>query len=302
MLCRLALVYNRSVRLLITADLHYDVRRSREPARRLAERVCQAQADGLVLLGDTAGADRTTFAEALELFADFPGRKLLVPGNHCLWCGPEENSLDRYERLIPHIAEAAGFTVLDHQPVVMDGVGLAGSIGWYDYSLRDRSLGIPLAFYEKKISPGAARYLGRHDDLLEAHAENLTDRHFALGARWMDGWRVRLGMSDEAFLERLLRTLRQQLEELSVRVERIVVFLHHLPFAEMVPAERPDRFAFAGAFMGADRLGELLLQFPAVTDVYCGHSHWSAELTVGHLRVVNVGSTYVEKKLLTLDV
>jgi predicted phosphohydrolase len=293
--------YNRIVRLLITADLHYDIRRSREPARHLARTVCRTAADALVLVGDTAGADLDRFAECLELFGDFNGRKFLVPGNHELWCVDGQGSLERYETLLPDVADRAGFAVLDHAPADLDGLGLVGSVGWYDYSLRDTELGIPLPFYRNKISPGAARYYGLHGELLERHAEDLTDRHLALGARWMDGWRVRLGMSDEAFLDRLLETLRQQLDDLVRRTDRILAFVHHLPFADMLPRNRPDRFAFAAAYMGADRIGQLLQEYPSVTDVYCGHSHWPGEYTIGHLRVVNVGSTYVEKQLHVLD-
>ena len=49
-------------------------------------------------------------------------------------------------------------------------------------------------------------------------------------------------------------------------------------------------------------IGEVLLACPKVTHVYCGHSHWPGECQIGHVRVVNVGSTYTEKRMVTLDV
>ena len=289
------------MRITITADLHYDIARSRPGAEQLARRACALGGDALVLVGDTAGADLSVLRDCLRLFAGFPGRKLLVPGNHCLWCAGEETSLDRYERLIPEAAAQEGFSVLDHNPATLDGVGLVGSVGWYDYSMRDESLGIPEAFYERKLSPGAAEHLGGHEDLLEAHRDELTERHLSLGARWMDGARVRLGMSDAAFSERLADRLRGQLERLAPRVERIVAFMHHLPFRELVPKDRPDRFAFAAAYMGSPRLGRVLLDCPKVTDVFCGHSHWAGRWRIGRLNVVNVGSTYRHKKLEVLE-
>ena len=75
------------------------------------------------------------------------------------------------------------------------------------------------------------------------------------------------------------------------RVRRIVAFVHHLPFADLVPPGRPARFAFAAAYMGSNVLGSVLLGCPAVTDVYCGHSHWRGRRTIGHVNVVNIGST-----------
>ncbi len=290
------------MRILITADLHYDVRRSRRPAEALVRRVRETPAEALVLVGDTAGADLDVYRQALRQFADFPGQKLLVPGNHCLWCHNGETSLDRYERLLPALAAEEGFHVLDHQPVLLGNTAMVGSVGWYDYSLRDDRLGIPTAFYREKISPGAARYYGGYDDLLAEHAEALTERHFALGARWMDGRRCRLGMSDEAFLQRLLDRLESQLTALRRRADRIVAFVHHLPFRQLVPPDRPDRFAFAAAYLGSQRLGELLGRYENVTNIYCAHSHWPGRTRIRGMNVVNVGSTYLHKHLEVLDV
>ncbi|HUS46859.1 MAG TPA: metallophosphoesterase [Phycisphaerae bacterium] len=289
------------MRVLITADLHYDIQRSRDPCRRLAEEVCRLGGDALVLVGDTGAADLGPFRECLSLFAGFAGRKLLVPGNHCLWCSSDAGSMERYEHLLPAAAAEEGFHVLDHGPVVLEKVGLVGSIGWYDYSLKDESLGIPEAFYRAKIAPGAAHCTGEQAELIEAHRGRLTDRQLAIVSRWMDGRYVRLGMSDEEFVALLTDKLARQLEELSPRVDRIVAFVHHLPFRDLVPQGRPDRFAFAAAFMGSERIGRALLACGKVAYVYCGHSHSPGRRQIGHLTVVNVGSTYTRKHLEILE-
>lgn len=289
------------MRILITADLHYDVVRSRHGAVEMARRVCGLGGDALVLVGDTAGRETSMLRECLRLFEGFSGRKFIVPGNHCLWCRPGESSLERYDRLIPREAGEEGFAVLDHEPAAMGAVGLAGSIGWYDYSFREKSLGIPVAYYRAKVAPGAAERMEEHDALHRSHAGHLTERQLSIGTRWMDGQYVHLGMSDEEFVEKLTDKLARQLSELSQRVERIVAFVHHLPFEELVPRGRPDRFAFAAAYMGARRLGEVLRNCPKVTHVYCGHSHWPARHAIDHMTVVNVGSTYTEKQLEILE-
>jgi len=297
-------LYNaaRTMRILTTADLHYDILRSHRPSRRIAREICRRGGDVLVLVGDTAGADLQPLRECLRLFAAFGGRKLLVPGNHCLWRRGGESSIERYERILPAVAAEEGFAVLDHQPVVLGPVGLAGSIGWYDYAFRDERLGIPLDFYRAKVAPGAAAYLGGHEDLLAVHGAALTDRQRALHSRWMDGTHVDLGCSDEQFTRRLAQKLRRQLEELAGRVERIVAFLHHLPFKPLVPRDVPDRLAFAAAYMGSPLFGEVLRACEKVTDVYCGHSHWPLRMTLGHLTITSIGSTYKEKRLEVLEV
>ena len=293
--------HNRTMRILVTADLHYDIRRSREPAEALAARALAMGGDALVLVGDSAGRDPSPLRECLRLFEGFPGRKLLVAGNHCLWCYPGEESWDRYHTMLPAVAAEEGFEVLDHEAVQLGNVGLAGSVGWYDYSFRDESLEIPVPFYAAKVSPGAAARFEEHDDLMATHGHGLSERQMAMGVRWMDGEYVRLGMSDEAFVVHLVEKLADQLAALDTSSRQIVTFLHHLPFAQSFPAGRPDRFAFASAYMGARPFGELLLTCPKVSHVYCGHSHWRDAQRIGHLNVVNVGSTYVEQHLEVLD-
>ena len=291
------------MQILVTSDLHYNIKRSQAPARKAADEILQTPADALVLVGDTAGADLEHHARALDLFENFAGRKFIVPGNHCLWCESGQTAIERYEKLLPALALEHGFEVLDHNPVVIDGVGLIGSIGWYDYSMRDAELGIALDFYREKISPGAAEYYGDHPHLFEKHRKSITPRQLEIGARWMDNWRMKLEISDEEFLEMLLVKLRAQLGELSQVASQIVAFVHHLPFDELLPdSEIPDRFKFAKAFLGSGKIGKLLLEYPAVSHVYCGHSHWPISAKVGHISAINNGSTYIEKKVNLLKI
>ena len=95
--------------ILVTADLHYDIARSRGPTERLADDVCRRGGDALVLVGDTAGARLEPLRDCLRLFGRFEGRKLLVVGNHCLWCRNGEDSMARYERLVPAAATDEGY-------------------------------------------------------------------------------------------------------------------------------------------------------------------------------------------------
>ena len=62
------------MKILITADLHYEVSRSREAAKRLAEKVCAAGGDVLVLVGDTAGAKLGPMREALAQLGQISGQ------------------------------------------------------------------------------------------------------------------------------------------------------------------------------------------------------------------------------------
>ena len=290
------------MKVLVSADLHYDIARSRGPAEGLIAEACDIGGDAIVLVGDTAGARLGPLADALDLLNDFGGRKLMVPGNHCLWCRDEDDSLDRYERIIPELAGRHGFEVLDTAPVVCGPVGFVGSVGWYDYSFADEELGIPKAFYEAKVSPGAASQMSSLRHLLSEYRNEISDRALALRARWMDGRYVKLPMSDLEFCQLLADKLAAQLADLAREVDRIVAFMHHLPFAELVPKDRPDRSAFAAAYLGSGIFGRVLLACPKVTHIYCGHSHWHGRENIGGVEVVNVGSTYTHKRLEILEI
>ncbi len=282
------------MRIIATADLHYDIARSRGPTLRLAEEVCELDADVLLLLGDVAGRDPELTLECLHLFDRFRGRKFFVAGNHDIWTNPGGDSLRRLEEELPAVCRAADFQALDAEPAVLGSVGIVGSIGWYDYSFRPARLGIPLRFYREKIAPGAAARLPAYQYLVEDRSD-IPEHAFQIGTRWMDGEHARLFMSDFDFCHRLLARLEDHLARVERTAERVFVGLHHLPLWRMVPyTERPS-WAFASAFLGSELFGEILLDHPQVRYVVCGHSHKPDRLQYAHVECINVGSTYMAK-------
>lgn len=289
------------MKLAVTADLHYDIARSVEPARRLAAQICELDSDVLLVLGDVGGRDVGIVREGLRLFDGFRGRKFFVAGNHDIWTDPGEDSLDRLERVLPEICEETGFHNLDMSPAVVDGVGLVGSMGWYDYSFRPERLGIPLRFYEAKIAPGAAARLEGYEHLL-ADMSDVPESAMRVGTRWMDGEYVRLPMSDVDFCRRLLDRAAAHLREVNGSCRLIVFGTHHLPFRELVPHHDHPGWAFGSAFLGSTRFGDLLLARPRVRYVFCGHTHRPRRVRIGHIECIDVGCTYVAKRYEVIEV
>ena len=72
------------MRILLTADLHYNHPRSRPLADTLIDDMNRAGGDVLVLIGDTATHEGDLLEQCLSRFK-FPGPKLIVAGNHELW-------------------------------------------------------------------------------------------------------------------------------------------------------------------------------------------------------------------------
>lgn len=289
------------MRIVVTADLHLDIARSREPAAAIAREICGLDADILLLLGDVAGRDVGIVRECLGLFESFGGHKLFVAGNHDVWTPPGECSLERFEKTLPAVCAECRFHPLDLRPFLLDGVGFVGSMGWYDFSFRPAWLKIPLRFYREKVAPGAAAHYTRYRRLLADRAD-VPEEAWSIGTRWMDGEYVRLPMSDLDFCHRLVERFSAHLAWSARECDRIVAGLHHLPFAGLVPAAEKPGWAFASAFLGSELFGEAMLAVPQVRHAFCGHSHMPGRLRVGQLECINVGCTYVAKRYELVEV
>ena len=286
------------MRLLVTADLHYNHPRSRAVADQLIDDMNRAGGDGLLLVGDTASFDGGELEQCLSRFTH-AGPKLFVAGNHELWThGPDSYHL--FKRDLPARVRAIGWHWLQDEPFTTgNGVTIVGSVGWYDYSFAQESLGIPQRFYAAKVSPGAAEHFAEFGHLLDG-ADDVPPHAREVLARWNDGRFVKLHRSDTAFVAELCGQLAAQLE--AKKAPRVIAAIHHLPFRELLPPSRSAQWDFAKAYLGSARLGETLLRFPHVTDVLCGHSHFPAEAQVGHIRAVNIGSGYRSKRFAAIEV
>ncbi len=193
-----------------------------------------AGGDVLLVIGDSATSDGDALEQCLSRF-HFSGPKLLVAGNHELWShGPDSHQIFTQE--LPRRARRWAGTGSKDEPFVRGGLAVVGSVGWYDYSFAPPGAGIPRRFYEHKISPGAAGRLSEFAHLLEP-ADDIAPSAREVVARWNDGKFVKLGRSDEAFLQERLDGLESQLNELA-SASQVIAAVHHLPFGELLPPLR----------------------------------------------------------------
>ena len=280
------------MRLIVTSDLHYNHARSRPLAEELITRINRERADALLVVGDTAVADGDPLERCLSLFS-FDGPKLFVAGNHELWTAGDD-SHHLYTHELPRRVRAAGWHWLEGAPFVAGDVAVVGNLGWYDYSFAQPELGIPRRFYEHKVSPGAARALGRFAHLFDGRDDDISPMAVQLVARWNDGKFVKLHRSDEQFLEERLVQLSRDLDHVR-GARRVLAAVHHLPFRALLPPPHSAQWDFAKAYLGSERIGQVLLRYANVRDVICGHSHFAAEARVGHVRAVSLGSGYRAK-------
>lgn len=263
-------------RLLATADLHFGLYPAGDAcALELADFVGRSAADAFIIAGDLADADPGSFRACLDLFAGFKGLKLMVPGNHDLWSAGV-GTREKYRELLPSLAKEAGFKMLDLGPVTAGRVGFIGSIGWYDYGFRNPELKASLEQYERKELPGVCT--------------------------WNDGRFIRWELSDAEFTQRCLHKLQAAYRSIEPTVETVVAVLHHVPFRELLYPPSSAAHEFCRAYMGSERFGRLLLRLPKVRYVICGHRHGPDYCKMGRLDAFAVGSDYLVKRLVELNV
>jgi len=284
------------VRIAVTADLHFEhSHQSRLAAAAVARAMCQAEPDALVLAGDTFAHGFDTLDACLEMFAPFRGPKCLVAGNHDLWVRNGTSSRELYESLLPERVREHGFHYLDQGPLVLGHVGIVGNVGWYDYSLRDPDLGLPLRFYECKIGPRLAAAVAPARHLLDT-TDDISPAARDLACFWSDGRYVRWGCSDSEFTLAACERLHEHLGQVAPRVETILCVTHHLAFENMVHRHERAALAFTNGFLGSRAFGEVMLRHPKVGTAVCGHSHRPGRAQNGPVRCLNVGSTYTTKQ------
>jgi predicted phosphohydrolase len=286
------------MRILLTTDLHFNHAKSRVLAEDVISQINTAGGDILVLIGDTAVADGTLLEECLSRF-HFPGPKLFVAGNHELWThGPDSYSL--FTEDLPRRVRNLGWHWLETDPFITPELAIVGSIGWYDYSFAEPSLEIPERFYAAKVSPGAAAILPSFSHLFE-NATDISPTAKQIIARWNDGKFIKLGRTDKQFLDEILQRLTTQLHNVA-NIPTVIAAVHHVPLRQLLPPRHSAQWDFARAFLGSDRLDQLLTSRPNISHIFCGHSHFPMQTTINNIQAINIGSGYRGKTFHSLDV
>jgi hypothetical protein len=184
-------------------------------------------------------------------------------------CAGKSRCVQKYYQLLPALCRAAGVHPLWLEPYVLGEVAFCGSLGWYDYSLRNVELDthITVQDYRRKT----------FQDLI------WNDGRFVhwLAAETSDGTRKRL--SDEAITAHMVQALAQQLQDVESHVQHIVGVTHMLPFRSMMHYRHEARADYFGAFMGSVLLGEVWQSCPKVTLVLAGHTHRQITVQVGRM-------------------
>jgi predicted phosphodiesterase len=267
------------------SDLHTDHPENRDAVVKLALEIHRNSADLVIVAGDVSHHD-DRIRRALTAFREVAGTVAYVPGNHDLWYDVPHaavrgdlNTWGRYRTELRALAEDCGAHYLPASPLVVDGVALVGSCGWYDYSL----------------APDWLRGTVTEDALASKQYGQL---------QWSDArliaFRDAAGalMKDPEVARTMEQELKAHLEAVDARedVRHVVAVTHHQPFREVVHRTGTLPWEFFTAFMGSAGLGEVIRAGRKVRAAVYGHSHVPDDRQLEGLRVFGTPLGYPRER------
>jgi hypothetical protein len=238
------------VKLALTSDLNLSV----APADRVAQLARQMAAfspDAVVVAGDLAES-LSDLTRCLKLLRE-PLRCPIwvLPGDHDFWARPPYDSRRLFRDLLPQAVTRAGCSWLEGTAFVLNGVAVAGTVAWYDYSTAGMAgMVSDLEFAQKKYLYNA--------DALRIDWE-WADPEFA-------------GIVAAPFLA----TLDHLQQDPAVRS---IVVVTHFPILEQ-QLDRERLPGFTSAYAGNLTLGKKALAYSKVAHAIAGHTHSPRESRV----------------------
>jgi hypothetical protein len=235
-----------AVKLAITSDLHLPITKD-ERIVTLAGEIKAFGPDALIVAGDL-GESLADGERCLRLLREQVSAPIWVlAGNHDVWARPPHDSRALWLEQFPALVRARGCRYLEGTAFVMNGIAVAGTIAWYDYSAADPTV--------------------------KASALQFAQQKFHYNA---DALRIDWEWSDPEFAEKVGVPFLSQLDHLESdpAVKRIVV-VTHMPLVEgQMHRELDDpRWGFSNAYFGNLTLGNKVLAHRKVSHIFSGHTH-----------------------------
>lgn len=264
------------MKIAYLSDIHTDSKNNLNFLESVILEIKKLNPDIFILAGDITH-HLHILLKTLQLFDSIHCPKLVIPGNHDIWSTTELTSFDKHEKILPEIFAQFGWHWLPKNPFKMSKIAIVGTMGWYDYSFRHKKANISITHYRSK----------RHGDFT-----------------WMDGvyanWQQNgKEWNDPEILDWVLKMAKNDITEVA-DFEKIIFISHHIPFENILYQHLPvTKYSFLRAYMGSEKIGELILQHPNIKYVICGHRHISIKQKIGKIQCYSNPMGYPrERKML----
>jgi predicted phosphohydrolase len=265
------------MRVVITSDTHYHPSYQRTFAQLISDIAAQ-KPDCVIVAGDV-GETIYGFEQMLTLLEALPCPRLILAGNHDVWENNGHSSRQLWETVLPQHTRDHGAIWLEDENWTQNGLGICGTLGWYDYSARNPA--IPWTLDQYALAKGQYNNDGNYID-------------------WP--W------SDIAFASQIGDAFETRLTALSTdsTVREILVVTHVPPFSEAI-TYRPDNYGWqvGHAYFYNLTLGERIAAHNKVSHVVSGHTHTAIQTTIerahGRIDMQIIGSNYGRPVFTVID-
>lgn len=276
------------MRIASVSDIHTDYASNRKLFSKMVEQIGAGKADAVIVAGDVSHIDKL-IVHCILLLRQVVEVVAYLPGNHDLWVDrpgedvrddPSFDTWDRHDRVLRKLVEAAGGHYLPTEPLRLGGVAIAGACGWYDHS-----------FFRSEFRA-------------QVPESALDDQAFN-GMQWGDRTRTAFRgpdgrvMSDPQVARTMEDALAAQLTELEhdAQIKHVVCATHHQQYEQTVRRAGVLPWEFFNAFMGAERMGEVIDRYAKVGHVIYGHTHTLGDRQLGTRRVFGTPLGYPRERV-----
>lgn len=290
------------MKLLAVSDIHYHYNHQLNNTflLNIVNYIAEQQADILLITGDIDHNHRRLTFVLKEFKEKNPTTKILfVPGNHDIWFDDStaaylnyhppkrkgtSETIKKYYQLLPNICQKLEIHYLPNNPIIIDGIGFIGSIGWYDYSYRNKKFDELLA--KRFAQQAKIEYSAEKKESLVSASYALQEfNHKYWQDKLLTDWgfkkeRPNERHTDLSVCQQMMNELMKDYSVIKDSCDKIVVGTHCVPFKEFVLYEDQLNWDYFCAFMGSEKLGEFILSDKKIQYAIFGHTHYPKKLLI----------------------
>ena len=272
------------MRVVFTSDVHADFGPVNAALVPHLARQARALAPDIFLLAGDVADHAIEVGETLRAFRGVGSLRVFVAGNHDLYSEPGPAGLvtsrEKFESVLPRVAAEAGFEYLGLEPVEWRGLGIVGTPGWWDYSLRDP--GMDAFVHPQHYRSGIWRMRRAFDrGAILWPRVGAAPPAGALPAGLPGEW-----AGDEEICAHMLALVDDQLRRCA-GVRTVLGAVHVLPCVEAVERHAFGPSGFHDATLGSTAFGERFRADRRARALVTGHLHRPCDVRLGAMRVVS---------------
>ena len=226
------------MKIAVLSDIHLDMNSAfvgEDLLPILIESLREKKVNLIIVAGDISDHVSTTIDILNTIEKELEIKVLFIPGNHDIWVKDNEKSWDSYRDFACHSSSLLGIPFeLPNNYVII------GEMGWFDYSL--------------------------------AKEDTSIDEILTIVKEWGDQKYTDWDLDHLAMMDNMLNSVEQQLD--MHRDKKVIFVTHFVPYKDFTSKSNEYmNWDVYNAFMGSEKLGELINQYDNVKYVIFGHTH-----------------------------